>query len=167
MELERLFMLQDKPFPDAKKIMMVSEICTGAYPFTSIVQGIKSLHTEDLRSIKLFLLIEAISNFMDQDAGRFNCPICLKDGCVELIDAIGQRFALACTCSNGDIVANMQHLVRWNGKALQTSNGRILFRSRDDRSTYVPEPPQADDQRLKDLVDSVGGTVVDQGEATW
>lgn len=157
-------MLQDKPFPEAKKVIMVNELGSGVFPFTAVIQGIKSLHAEDLRSIKLFLMIEAIRKFTDTDTGRINCASCHKEGCIAMIDAAGHTFALACTCSNGDVIANFQGLVRWNGKGVQMSNGRILFRSREDRATQAAELPQADDQQLNDLVASVGGTVVDMGE---
>lgn len=130
-------MLQDKPFPEAKKVIMVNELGTGVFPFTAVIQGIKSLHAEDLRSIKLFLLIEAIRKFIDSDTHRHICGACHKEGCITMIDANGAMFALACTCSNGDLVVNLQGLVRWNGTGVQESNGRILFRAMQDRATHV------------------------------
>lgn len=164
MELERLHVLQDKPFPEAKKVIMVNELGTGVFPFSAVIQGIKSLHGEDIKSLKLFIIIEAIRTFFDSNVNRFECGSCRKSGCVIMIDAVGDQFALACTCSNGDIVVNIQGLVRWNGKGVQESNGRILFRAKEDRVAHVNRSAEVSDQELKDLVDSVGGTVVDQGE---
>lgn len=157
-------MLQDKPFPEAKKVIMVNELGTGVLPFTAVIQGIKSLHAEDLRSIKLFLLIEAIRKFVDSDTNRFNCAHCHKEGCVTMIDEEGHMFALACVCSNGDIIENLQGLVRWTGKGVQGSNGRVLFRSHAARNEpLVDETPAPVDNELKDLLAAVGGTIVDEG----
>lgn len=164
MELERLHVLQDKPFPESKKVIMVNELGIGIYPFTAVIQGIKSLHGEDLRSIKLFLLIEAIRKFVDADKDRFQCGNCHKEGCVIMIDAVGNSFALACTCSNGDMIAELQGLVRWNGKGVQDSNGRILFKSKADSTSYVNEPPPVADEKLEGVLNTFGGTVVNQGE---
>ena len=120
---------------------MVNELGTGVFPFVAVIQGIKSLCAEDLRSIKLFLLIEAIRKFVDQDAHRIACGSCHKEGAVVMIDADGKQFALACNCSNGDLVSGLQNLVRWNGKGVQESNGRILFRTKNDVATYDPNFP--------------------------
>lgn len=164
MELERLHALQDKPFPESKKVIMVNELGTGIFPFAAVIQGIKSLHAEDLRSIKLFLLIESIRKFVDSDSGRIHCGSCRKEGCVIMVDAGGAQFSLACTCSNGDIIANLQGLVRWNGKGVQESNGRVLFRTKDDCTTYVKASEVVPDQKVDEAVSMFGGTVVNQGE---
>lgn len=138
MELERLHTLQDKPFTEAKRVMFVHELSSGCGPFSAVIQGIKSLHHEELRSIKLVTLIDAIMKFVDLDHNRVDCGHCSKEGAVILMDAQGAQFALACMCSNGDIVQASQRLVRWNGRDIQESNARLLYRTHASRGIIPP-----------------------------
>lgn len=177
MELERLHILQDKPFPEAKRVIFVNELCTGSWPLKAVLQGIQSLHHEDLRVVKLSTLIEYISKFTETNYNRINCEHCRKEGCIIMIDTTGTSFALACICSTGDLMVQYQNLVKWTGEPIQESNGRMLFKSVVAREEYVPtvaaaqEPVQSNNsgepQTMNDLakvLNMMGGRVVDPGE---
>lgn len=125
--LEKLYIFQDKPINENKKAILVKELMDLGLPYLAIVQGIKDLYQADLRVLKLVALIDAIRKRIDYESGKVDCEYCNKNGAVMMKDMnYGDYFALACKCSNGDIVHRFQKLVVWNGMDVQISNNKQL-----------------------------------------
>lgn len=160
MELERLFVLQDKPFPDPKKILFINELSISGYPAQPILQGIRALRNKEMRSIKLFDMMESIRTFVDTDMTRVACKHCHKDGCISMFDVTGVCFAVACICDNGEVVNKFQNVVRWNGQDIMESNNRLLYRTHALIGTEVKVSNPEMAQSVQVVLDMFGGTVV-------
>lgn len=59
-ELEKLFILQDRPFGAQQKMLFTREITISGFSFPMIIRGIRSLLTEDLNRISVNTIIGAI-----------------------------------------------------------------------------------------------------------
>ncbi len=122
-ELERLFVLQDKPLPENKKSIFMQEIEDAGIPYAAIVSGIRALVSEDLKTIKLNTIIQAVKRFVVFDGKKTNCFRCLGGGMVSLVDEKFRRFAFACRCEAG---RGYQELAQWNGQVEQDHNGQTF-----------------------------------------
>lgn len=160
LELERLFILQDKPFPDPKKILFSNELSMSGLPAQAILQGVRALRNKEMRSIKLFDLMESIQTFVEVDINRTSCIHCRKDGCIIMFDTIGNTFAVACICENGEMAHKFQSIMRWNGKDIMESNKRLLYRTLGLRGTEITAPNHEMAANVQAALDTFGGTVV-------
>lgn len=125
-ELDKLYSFQDRQLPKEKKAFIVQEIAVQGFPFKAIIAGIRSLFSEDLKSVKLATLSKAIReniNAPEEEEKSKDCVHCSGVGSVTLCDEEKRGYALACTCTAG---RKHQRLVRWNGEFVQLSNGRTL-----------------------------------------
>jgi len=120
-ELERLFVLQDKPFPESKKTIFVQEIRDTFYPFGAIISGIRALAGEDLKTIKLHTIINEVKKFMVYEEKRTNCRHCGGGGLVSFVRDDGLRFAFVCICETG---REYKDILKWNGQTRFDFNGR-------------------------------------------
>lgn len=120
-ELERLFVLQDRPFPESKKTIFVQEIRDTFYPFPAIVAGIRALAREDLKTIKLHTIINEVKKFIVFDDKRSDCKHCGGGGLISTLRDDGIRFAFACTCETGKL---FKGIVKWNGQECFEWDGR-------------------------------------------
>ena len=146
-ELERLFLAQDRPLPKEKKILFLDELSRSRFPASSIMNGMRSLMTDD-DGTKLKLLDDprrsARSN--GDPAGIYEilpCEHCDKRGLVMMIDDGGYWFALACRCGNGRRWVD-QGCQRWVGGLSQVSSRRnVMTDAVETRTLRLLEwPPQ-------------------------
>ncbi len=121
-ELERLFIVQDRPLGDNKKSMFLSELSDTGFPFGAIVSGIRALADKDLKTLKLFVIKESIVRFISFDREKTNCPHCRGTGIISMVREDGYSFSFACRCAAGQIVD--KEFVKWNGEVLQEHNGK-------------------------------------------
>lgn len=120
-ELERLFVLQDRPIAKEKKLILVDEICKTGYPIDAIMAGIKSLESEDMKNVKFAHLVDAIKDKMTYEEERAaRCDYCDGRGMVTMRNKDKYQFALACVCVNGNRF-HSQGNARWNGQQFQES----------------------------------------------
>jgi hypothetical protein len=124
-ELTRLFALQDMPLGKEKKAILIEELAQQGIPAGAIVEGLRGLAKEDLKAIKLPLILEASRSKVARDVSYSRCKCC-TDGLVLMRDEQGRNFSLACLCENGNVRAMALLLARWNGKDEQHSHGRML-----------------------------------------
>lgn len=119
-ELERLFVLQDRPFPESKKTIFVQEIRDTFYPFPAIIAGIRALAGEDLKAIKLHTIINEIKKFIVFSDKRSDCKHCGGGGLISTIRDDGIRFAFVCVCESGK---DYKDVLKWNGQVSFDLNG--------------------------------------------
>lgn len=120
-ELDKLFILQDRPMSKEKKIILIDEICQTGFPVPAILAGLKSLQAEDLQRIKFVNIVEAIKEKMTyEEEQRTQCEKCDGRGIVTMRNKDKYQFALACVCVNGNAFASRGN-ARWNGEQFQES----------------------------------------------
>lgn len=159
-ELSRLFKLQGKPLLPDDKVCFVGELSRTGYPFKAIESGIKSLFDQDLKTIKLSLLKDAIRPFIsDQEEESLDCGLCKNTGFVHMADEKGYVFSVPCQCSRGVKFARAQKLPRWNGKRQMISRGRKLHLVWPDPSTVQDMDVHADEE-IEQICEFVHGEVV-------
>lgn len=125
-ELKKLFILQDRPSGPEKVAEIVQELSIRNLPAGAIINGIRKLKAEDLRSIKLSHLIDAANEFITiETPENKSCRLCMS-GLVILKDKEGHNFSLGCVCSEGGVRTKAMGLARWNGEEIQVRNGRTL-----------------------------------------
>lgn len=124
-ELTRLFALQDAALGREKKAAFVDELSVSGFPMGAIVDGIRSLVSEELNTIKIGRVKGAIRSKMTVEA-KEKCSKCF-DGQILMKDDRNYEFALACNCPRGFQVSVTGGLATWNGEAKQYSHGRFLF----------------------------------------
>lgn len=66
-ELEKLFAFQDRPLPNEKKLLLTAELGKLGYPTWAIVKGIRSLLLEDLKAVKMVILVNAIKQQLGEE----------------------------------------------------------------------------------------------------
>jgi hypothetical protein len=120
-EIEKLFVLQDRPISKEKKAILVGEISNSGIPIGPLLSGLRKLMGEDLKTIKKATILEAARDFIVDTYDQVQCDYC-SEGMVVTKDPEGRYFSLACTCPKG----NGKRLVRWNGQASQQINDRLL-----------------------------------------
>jgi hypothetical protein len=120
-ELEKLFILQDRPINKDKKAILVEELCLTGYPKSAILAGMKSLQAEDLKSVKFVHIVDAIKDKMTyEEEQATRCDYCDSRGMVMMRNKDRYQFALACVCVNGNRFRS-QGNARWNGQQFQES----------------------------------------------
>lgn len=128
-DLDKLFALQDRPLSQDKRSFIIDEMEKIDIPVAAWMAGIRSLITEDLKSIKIGTLIGAAKRCMEpQDVKNAECVWCDGVGVMSMKDEVKRSYALACRCVNGE---RFPKSVRWNGEEKQFSNGRML-------TTFLP-----------------------------
>lgn len=126
-ELEKLFVLQDRPMSKEKKVILLDELGQTGYPAQAILAGIKSLQAEDLKSIKFANLLDAIKDKMTyEEEVKTQCEKCDGRGIVTMRNKDKYQFALACVCVNGNAFAGRGN-ARWNGERYQESKRHGLL----------------------------------------
>lgn len=121
-ELDRLFILQDRPFGESKRILFVQELEAMGLPFSAIISGIRALADKDLKTLKLFVIKESIVKFISFEREKTNCPYCRGTGLVSMIrDNDEYSFVFACKCPAG--ILTDKEFIRWNGETHQDFNG--------------------------------------------
>ena len=124
-ELERLYALQDRNATSQKLEIMADELEKTGLPLAAILDGIRSLHTADLKQIKFATLKEAMRRFIIQEAADA-CEYCEGIGLINMVDQEMQPAALACGCRTGQVKTQKQGIAAWNGLPQQTVNGGTL-----------------------------------------
>jgi hypothetical protein len=119
-EIERLFMLQDKHLDKSKKNFLVQEIEDSGLPFGAIIQGIRALFNQDLKSLKFFVIKESIEKFIVHETITTKCHFCGGHGIVSMVRDDKHSFAFACKCRAGD---NWKKHLRWSGSINQQIHG--------------------------------------------
>lgn len=125
-ELEKLFLLQDRPLPTEKKVLFLDELSRSGMPAAAILAGMRALMTDDdVTKLKISTILGAARANIDP-AGIYEivpCFECDKRGVVLMVDDAKRWFALACRCSNGERWV-AQGLARWWGGTVQTCSRR-------------------------------------------
>lgn len=125
-ELNRLFLFQDRPFGKEKQAAIIDEIRGWGYPAGAIISGIRKLMSEDLKSLKLATIKDAVGDFVYTEVRvRTPCKYCDTRGVVLMKDENKYEFSLACICANGDR-SRKGGLANWNGQKFQLRGGRTL-----------------------------------------
>lgn len=120
-ELEKLFVLQDRPLSKDKKVLLIDEICQTGFPVAAIIAGLKSLQAENLKAVKFANIVDAIRDKMTyEEEQSTRCDFCDSRGLITMRNKDRYQFALACTCVNGNRFAS-QGNARWNGERYQES----------------------------------------------
>lgn len=125
-ELKRLFALQDAPLGKEKLAILVEELAVQGLPCDAIVNGLRSLAKEELKTIRLSTILDASHRNVSREELNVNCHQCLR-GEVTMRDEQGRRYALACSCERGAGLAATAALARWSGEGVQMSRGRALY----------------------------------------
>jgi len=170
-ELERLFVLQDRPLADSKKEIYAQELDKAGFPFDAIIKGIRELADADLKSVKFFTIKESIRKFMDYSQEKTNCAHCGGAGVVSMERDDKYSFAFACICSAGQLMD--KEFIRWNGKTSQDLNGHNYVLSKflllgDKYESWIQGTASLEDQeepecpRVKQVLSVVGGNVVER-----
>ena len=125
-DLDKLFALQDRPLSAVRRTLMANELLATPIPIPALLAGIKSLMNEEVTHIKFATICAAARRHVIADTEiDTKCGDC-HDGLVVMRDDAGRSFALACMCPMGAQKAMANRLVRWDGKAGQYSNKRLL-----------------------------------------
>lgn len=174
-ELDRLFILQDKPFGENKKHVFVQELEGSGFPFAAAVSGIRALADRDLKTLKLFVIKESIVKFMNFEREKTNCQHCRGCGIVSMVREDGYSFAFACTCSAGLLMD--KEFVRWNGKTAQDFGGKKFMNADAELlgdgyfkwlATFhrdqapVSKPENTNDPEVEKILNVVVGQVVER-----
>ena len=126
-ELDRLFIFQDKPLTKEKKAALVEELVRLGIPVGALLQGIRSLMLEDMKTIKLWAIKEASLKFIQRGSERTErCEDCGRSGVIIMKDEEKREFALACRCPNGLRMNHSSKLTVWNGLETQRIRERTL-----------------------------------------
>jgi hypothetical protein len=143
-ELERLFMLQDRPMTHDRKNILVAELANTGITFKALIAGIRALVDQDLKQIKFFTIVNAARQFTTYQDAHGACHICNTDGFVYMRgvkNELTYTVAYPCTCARGKETAMAQSLIPWNGKKSQHSNhiGMMTLVFPDPKKVNVPE----------------------------
>lgn len=126
-ELEKLFVFQDRPFSKEKKVLFIEELSLSGLPLPALLQGIRKLAAEDLKTIKLATIKEAANDcIVNSEEDTSKCDHCGHGGLVCMKDPEARMYALACKCRNGDRLVSAQKLARWDGHETMFRNDRLL-----------------------------------------
>lgn len=123
MELEKLFALQGQNLSKEKKAIWIQELISSRLPMKAILQGIRSIKTEDISKLTFAVLAGATRKFITAVEQFGICDHC-HHGFVIMRDSEGHDVALACTCEQGNTKVNH---TQWNEKKNQDVRGRILY----------------------------------------
>jgi hypothetical protein len=131
--IEKLFMLQDRPLSEKKKLYFANELCQYGFPFKAILLGLNSLLDAELRQIKIVDIRKATERFVSYKFAKTyqDCEFCDKTGFITMLNFRGNEYAFACKCVKGKDVADDNRIYQWNGNKEQMFNGKV-FRLRND-----------------------------------
>lgn len=124
-EITRLFALQDMPMGKEKKAIFVEEMSSSGLPCEALISGIRSLVTEDLKTIKLNTLLGAAKKFIEQPEVQNTCEKCM-DGIIVMRDDQKRAFSLGCVCERGAQRSEALGVSRWNGENSMFTRNRLL-----------------------------------------
>lgn len=124
-ELDKLFMLQDRPLPEKKKSFFATELSASGLPYKSVLGGINKLKTEDLKTLKISTILDAAKEMFEplEPEEDYSCEFCNGRGRVLMRDAQKYVRALACICRNK---FKAKGLTPWNGLSTQSEKGKVL-----------------------------------------
>lgn len=123
-ELERLFVLQDRPFSKDKSAVFLEELEKCGLPAGVLILGIRALMQEDLKTIKVANIIEASRSYLEtEDKPKTKCDHCMGMGVVVLKDERKYDYSFSCVCENKGRIKN---LPLWNGEKYQLLNGKTF-----------------------------------------
>lgn len=123
-ELEKLFVLQDRPFSSKKSMAYLEEFERSNLPMGAIIAGIRSLiHVENLSSLDFPRIAAAArSKIEHSDYETVKCETCDGRGMVMMKNESFYEFAFKCNCANSSKVGHLG-LAQWNGESVQIRNG--------------------------------------------
>lgn len=125
-ELQKLFLLQDRPFSKEKSAAIIEELEKSGMPTGALISGIRSLMHEDLKVVKLSNILEAARDKMTaEEVEKTECEACEGRGMVMMKDEAGYEFSFACGCGNALRVSNLK-LARLNGDNIQLHRGKTF-----------------------------------------
>lgn len=125
-EIEKLFVFQDRILGDRKRDIFVEEFNECKYPVNAILTGLKELQNQDMRVVKLSEIKGAIRRHIEpEDKKIINCDHCLGLGMVTmLLGKLDYEYAFGCKCEKGRDEARDSKLPLWNGQNEQSVNGK-------------------------------------------
>lgn len=132
-ELEELYMLQNKPVPQGKVIaLFLRELNARGFSTEAVKNGLKTLRDRELAYIRLNTIIDAVMPFHGQEMrtiSNVRCIYCNGTGLVSMImlpnDILAKsknfpyEFVFSCTCIAGGQRYQTQQIPKWNGKYTQ------------------------------------------------
>lgn len=120
-ELDRLYMLHDRPLTANKKTILVEELAGSGLSFNAIIKGIRSLYDQNINKLSLFVLKTSARQFEQFEPDHApECQHCSKTGFVFMFGK-SYQVAVPCICDRGDDRAKYMKLNRWNGKRTMAS----------------------------------------------
>lgn len=120
-EIERLFVFQDRPLSDARNLMIVKELSESGVPFKALVAGIRKLCSEDLKQVKISIILKASREFMVMEKPR-SCALCHGTGFIDMMSKEAYPVSYSCTCDLGRWHFEHKGVEKWNGKRRQYSS---------------------------------------------
>lgn len=125
-ELQKLFLLQDRPYSKEKAAAIIEELEKSGLPAGALISGIRSLMHEDLRVVKLANILDAArENMTAEEVKKTECDACDGRGMVMMKDSDDCEFSFACVCGNARRVSGLK-LVQWNQQDFQLHNGKMF-----------------------------------------
>lgn len=125
-ELQKLFLLQDRPFSKEKSAALIEELEKSGLPAGALISGIRSLMHEDLKVVKLANILEASRDKLTaEEVKKTECDACDGRGMVMMKDDKFYEFAFACSCGNALRVEHLK-LAHWNGENFQLHHGNTF-----------------------------------------
>jgi hypothetical protein len=119
-EIERLFVFQDRPLSDARNLMIVKELSQSGVPFKALVAGIRKLCSEDLKQVKISVILKASREFMVMEKPR-SCALCHGTGFIDMMSKDAYPVSYACNCDLGRWHQENKGVEKWHGKRRQYS----------------------------------------------
>lgn len=122
-ELEKLYSFQDRPLSKEKRVLIVQEIVSHGYPFKAIIQGIRDMFSDDLKTIKLASILQSIQEkIVVEEIQISDCDDCDGRGLVILLSDTRYEKVFACLCKNGFRWIE-RGLAQWSGEQAQFHRG--------------------------------------------
>ncbi len=119
-ELEKLFVLQDRPFSAKKSMAYLEEFERSNLPLGAIIAGIRSLiHVENISSLDFPRIASAARSKIERsEYETVKCDSCDGRGMLMLRDESKYEYAFKCQCANASKEAH-HNLAQWNGESFQ------------------------------------------------
>lgn len=105
---------------------MISELSFEGIPSKAIIQGIKDLCHEDLKSIKYVTIVSAARKYFQFEPPE-GCATCFHTGFISMVDKELCPISVACTCPRGNWFARNQEIPQWNGRKKMQSKTRGML----------------------------------------
>ena len=130
--LEKLFIFQGKLATEKILNAFINEFEERGFNVRAVIAGIDSLKDEDLKTVKLNILIEAIRKKQAPLTELSSCGDCDSTGYVIMKDEENRMYSLACRCERGEPKRRAQGLKLWNGEIVQQGNYGVLTKCFQD-----------------------------------